>query len=58
MDFTDLNAACPNDPYPLQDIDRDIDESLGYQTLSFMDAYSEYNLLGVNMDYEWSIGGE
>lgn len=35
VDFTDLNSATPNDPYPLLDIDSLIDESLGY----FMDVY-------------------
>lgn len=41
--FTDLNKACPKDPYLLQNIGHPIDGSLGYQTQSFMDAYSWYN---------------
>lgn len=41
--FTELNISCPNDPYPLLDIDRLIDGSLDYRILSFMDAYSGYN---------------
>ncbi|MCI20606.1 hypothetical protein A2U01_0041768, partial [Trifolium medium] len=40
VDFTDLNKACPKDPYPLPSIDRLIDGASGYKTLSFMDAYS------------------
>lgn len=41
--FTDLNAACPKDSYPLPDIDRLIDMSSGYRTLGFMDAHLGYN---------------
>ncbi|GAU21317.1 hypothetical protein TSUD_372110 [Trifolium subterraneum] len=43
VDFTDLNKACPKDPYPLPNIDRLIDGASGYKTLSFMDAYFGYN---------------
>ncbi|GAU49430.1 hypothetical protein TSUD_181770 [Trifolium subterraneum] len=43
VDFTDLNKACPKDPYPLPNIDRFIDGASSYKTLSFMDAYSGYN---------------
>jgi hypothetical protein len=43
LDYTDLNMACPKDPYPLPNIDHLIDNASGYKTLSFMDAYSGYN---------------
>lgn len=43
VDFTDLNAICPKDPYPLPDINLLIDGSSCYHTLSFMDAYFRYN---------------
>nr|XP_025665327.1 uncharacterized protein LOC112764025 [Arachis hypogaea] len=43
VDFTDLNKACPKDAYPLPCIDTLVDNSCGYDTLSFMDAYSGYN---------------
>ncbi len=43
MNYTDLNMACPKDPYPLPNIDRLIDSASGFKTLSFMDAYSGYN---------------
>lgn len=42
VDFINLNADCPKDPYPLPNIDCLIDGSLSYRTLHFMDAYSEY----------------
>lgn len=48
VNFMDLNIGCLKDPYPLSDIDRLIDVSLGYCTLSFMDAYSEYNQIWMN----------
>ncbi|GAU32075.1 hypothetical protein TSUD_53430 [Trifolium subterraneum] len=48
VNFTDLNKACPKDPYPLPSIDRLIDGTLGYKTLSFMDAYSGYNQIKMN----------
>jgi hypothetical protein len=48
VDFTDLNKACPKDPYPLPNIDRLIDGATGYKMLSFMDAYSGYNQIKMN----------
>ncbi|WJX58397.1 hypothetical protein P8452_43858 [Trifolium repens] len=48
VDFTDLNKACPKDPYPLPNIDRLIDGASGYKMLSFMDAYSGYNQIEMN----------
>ncbi|MCH80183.1 gag-pol polyprotein [Trifolium medium] len=49
VNFTDLNKACPKDPYPLPSIDRLIDSASGYKTLSFMDAYSRYNQIKMNV---------
>ena len=43
VDYTDLNAACPKDPYPLPSIDQLIDATAGHLMLSFMDAFSGYN---------------
>ncbi len=43
VDYTDLNKACPKDAYPLPNIDKLVDNSSGFQLLSFMDAYSGYN---------------
>jgi len=43
VDYTDLNMACPKDPYQLLNIDYLIDSASGFRTLSFMDAYSGYN---------------
>ncbi|RDX87340.1 hypothetical protein CR513_31199, partial [Mucuna pruriens] len=41
--YTNLNKACPKDPYPLPSIDRLVDGVLGFVLLSFMDAYLGYN---------------
>lgn len=46
--FTDLNAACPKDPYPLLNIDHLIDGSSSYKVLSFMDVYSRYIHIRMN----------
>jgi len=43
IDYTDLNKACPRDPYPLPNIDRLVDGAAGNKVLSFLDAYSGYN---------------
>ncbi|XP_072076436.1 uncharacterized protein [Arachis hypogaea] len=43
VDYTDLSKACPKDAYPLPCIDKLVDNSSGFQCLSFMDAYSGYN---------------
>lgn len=45
----DLSVSFPKDPHPLPDIDRLIDDSLGYCTLSFIDAYSRYNQIRMDL---------
>lgn len=50
MDFTDLNRACPKDIFPFPTIDRLVDASLGFQVLSFMDAFSRYNQISIHPD--------
>ncbi|KAL2236255.1 UNVERIFIED_CONTAM: Retrovirus-related Pol polyprotein from transposon opus [Sesamum indicum] len=41
--FTDLNKACPKDPYPLPRIDALVDSTAGYELFSMMDAYQGYH---------------
>nr|XP_018677063.1 PREDICTED: uncharacterized protein LOC108951942 [Musa acuminata subsp. malaccensis] len=43
VDYTDLNQACPKDCYPLLRIDQLVDATIGYELLTFMDAFSAYN---------------
>ncbi|VFQ71635.1 unnamed protein product [Cuscuta campestris] len=41
VNYTDLNRACPMDPFPLPNIDQMIDETVGCEVMSFMDAFRE-----------------
>ena len=43
VDYTDLNKACPTDPFALPRIDQIIDATAGCECLSFLDAYSGYH---------------
>ncbi|ONK72756.1 uncharacterized protein A4U43_C04F22840 [Asparagus officinalis] len=40
IDFRDLNAACPKDEFPLPITDVMIDNTCGYERMSFMDGFS------------------
>ena len=42
VDYTNLNKACPTDPFALPRIDQIIDATVGCAHLSFLDAYSGY----------------
>ena len=43
VDFMDLNKACSKDSYPLPRIDILVDSTARHQLLSFMDSFSGYN---------------
>nr|CAE75910.1 OSJNBb0115I21.13 [Oryza sativa Japonica Group] len=43
IDYTNLNKACPKDPYPLPRIDQIVDSTAGCDLLCFLDAYSGYH---------------
>ena len=43
INYTDLNKACPKDPYPLPRIDQIVDSASGCELLSFLDAYSGFH---------------
>ena len=43
VNYTDLNKACPKDPYPLPSIDGLVDVASSFRFLSFMDAHSRFN---------------
>ena len=40
VDYTDLNKACPKDPFGLPRIDQVVDSTAGCKLLCFLDAYS------------------
>nr|POE50827.1 retrovirus-related pol polyprotein from transposon 17.6 [Quercus suber] len=42
VDFTDLNKACPKDPFPMPRIDQLVDATAGYPRMSFLDAFQGY----------------
>ena len=50
IDYTNLNKACPKDPFPLPRIDQVIDSTAGCQMLSFVDAYSGFHQIPLNPD--------
>ena len=39
VDFTDLNKACPKDPFPMPRIDWLVDAIVGHPWMSFLDAF-------------------
>ena len=45
MDFTDLNKICPKDSFPLPRIDQMVNSTARHKLLTFMDAFSGYNLI-------------
>ena len=38
VDFTDLNKACPKDPFPMLRIDQLVDATVDHSRMSFLDA--------------------
>ena len=43
VDFTDLNKACPKDPFPMPWIDQLVDATAGHPRMSFLDAFQGYH---------------
>ena len=43
VDFTDLNRACPKDPFPMPRIDQLVDATVGHPRMSFLDAFQGYH---------------
>ena len=39
VDFTNLNKACPKDPFPMPRIDQLVDATAGHSRMSFLDAF-------------------
>ena len=48
IDFTDLNKACPKDPFPLPRINQLVDSASGHARLSFLDAFQGYHQIPMN----------
>ena len=41
VDFTDLNRACPKEPFPMPRIDQLVDATVGHTRMSFLDRSEE-----------------
>ena len=50
IDFTDVNKACPKDSFPLPRIDLIVDATADHELLNFMDAFSGYNQINMDLD--------
>ena len=50
MDFTDLNKACPKDPFPMPKIDQLVDATVGHPQMSFLDAFQGYHQIPLTLD--------
>ena len=49
IDYTSLNKACPKDPFALPRIDQVIESTAGCELLSFLDAYSRYHQIKLDL---------
>jgi hypothetical protein len=50
IDYTNLNKACPKDPYALPRIDQIVDSTSECDLLSFIDAYSGFHQIKMAKD--------
>lgn len=50
IDFTDLNRACPNDPYLVPKIDQLMNAMYGHQRMSFLDAFQGYHQITLALE--------
>ena len=47
VDFTNLNKACPKDPFPMPRIDQLVDATVGHPQMSFLDAFQGYHQIAL-----------
>ena len=50
VDFTDLNKACPKDPFFMPQIDQLVDATVGHPRMSFLDAFQGYHQIPLALD--------
>ena len=50
VDFTDLNKACPKDPFPMPKIDQLVDATVGHPRMGFLDAFQGYHQIPLAVD--------
>jgi hypothetical protein len=52
VDFTDLNKACKKDDFPLERVDKIVDDAANSEMLSLLDIFSGYHQIRVHKDDE------
>ena len=50
VDFTDLNKACPEDPFPMPWIDQLVDVTVGHYRMSFLNSFQGYHQIPLALD--------
>ena len=50
VNFTDLNKACPKDPFPMLRINQLVDATVGHPRMSFLDAFQGYHQIPLALD--------
>ena len=50
VDFTDLNKACPKDPFLMPKIDQLVDVTVSHARMSFLDAFQGYHQIPLALD--------
>ena len=50
VDFTNLNKACPKDPFPIPRIDQLVDATVGHPRMSFLDDFQGYHQIPLALD--------
>ena len=50
VDFTELNKACPKDPFPMPKIDQLVDATVNHPRMSFLDAFQGYHQIPLALD--------
>ena len=50
VDFTDLDRACPKDPFPMPRIDQLVDATVGHPRMNFLDAFQGYHQIPLALD--------
>jgi hypothetical protein len=50
VDFTNLNQACPKDPFPLPKIDQLVDAIAGHDRMSFLYAFQGYHQIALSAE--------
>jgi hypothetical protein len=55
VDFTDLNKACKKDDFPLESVDKIVDDAANSEMLSLLDIFSGYHHIRVRKEDEEKI---